>query len=666
MEKAAAQVREEHQQEKPQAPAAVQHCPVEQPKIMQMYLDANRDGQVDDQPANYGNWQWGANGPGAVIMVRTRNYQPAENVEERIELKFRWKNNQPEPQEGWRATLEVDHPDRIHIYNGRQFNADLLNIDQPLALDHAPASLWMEAANFGADAQEASWRVRLTFTYVPVAGQQVQQIVQVRIAPWIMAADLDPTSRVWARRTRNQLNLLADEIEGFVGGGNFSSFVVAPEQPSKGFARDPMKSGFVSAPHCSAVVIQNDLDPASPLNRLPADAASQANGGVITRSLRGGDGVTGQDNGGNLMVSPPTQNDPFGRILYGGNDGPHVCHAAPFYRAQRLQHPLRLDSTWLRVGHVDEMLTFVRGADGQYKALLISPRLGYLMLWAAASDLGHDSADALINWAVAANNRCIQAGPFNEDTFRQELPADGDRVAVPDPPVTYGLLGAFAADPGPPADHNRFVVFHTKETEQARPFDNRNQGPFMRAIRAVARRADSIFEVRVHASRYLQVQLGMQVPLDANGRLAQSEDNIASTHPFPYGQLRLVQTSIDGTRRLLREELGFADDAIVDVPCLLTFEAGAWVAVTADSVNMLVLAHGNGSRCLIPKPFGPIYDGVYVFQRYLERILNGWHIEHSFLVDDLFHVDEGEIHCGTNQVPQPLPAERAWWLQEPV
>ena len=47
MEKAIAQVREEHQQEKPRAPAAVQHCPVEQPKIMQMYLDANRDGQVE-------------------------------------------------------------------------------------------------------------------------------------------------------------------------------------------------------------------------------------------------------------------------------------------------------------------------------------------------------------------------------------------------------------------------------------------------------------------------------------------------------------------------------------------------------------------------------------------------------------------------------------------
>jgi protein-arginine deiminase len=27
-----------------------------------------------------------------------------------------------------------------------------------------------------------------------------------------------------------------------------------------------------------------------------------------------------------------------------------------------------------------------------------------------------------------------------------------------------------------------------------------------------------------------------------------------------------------------------------------------------------------------------------------------------------FHAREGEIHCGTNQVPLPLPANRAWWL----
>ena len=73
---------------------------------------------------------------------------------------------------------------------------------------------------------------------------------------------------------------------------------------------------------------------------------------------------------GNLEVSPPVKarngrEFPFGRILTGVQKGlgmhPDVL---AFLEAQRLQSPpLIVDTSWLAIGHVDEVVSFVPAPD---------------------------------------------------------------------------------------------------------------------------------------------------------------------------------------------------------------------------------------------------------------------------------------------------------------
>ncbi len=70
------------------------------------------------------------------------------------------------------------------------------------------------------------------------------------------------------------------------------------------------------------------------------------------------------DSFGNLETSPPVTVDgveyPLGRIYYGGDDALHPSVAlTSFLQAQQVQAPVRPDSSWLCVGHVDEFFTFV-------------------------------------------------------------------------------------------------------------------------------------------------------------------------------------------------------------------------------------------------------------------------------------------------------------------
>jgi protein-arginine deiminase len=94
--------------------------------------------------------------------------------------------------------------------------------------------------------------------------------------------------------------------------------------------------------------------------------------------------------GGNLEVTPPTQRYPFGRVYYGSipstgsladdllgsrTGRPIDPHYKVFFNRQKVQRPIELNTDWLFVGHVDEVITFVPKAGGRFALLLASPQL---------------------------------------------------------------------------------------------------------------------------------------------------------------------------------------------------------------------------------------------------------------------------------------------------
>ncbi|MEN9824489.1 MAG: hypothetical protein RI953_234 [Pseudomonadota bacterium] len=93
---------------------------------------------------------------------------------------------------------------------------------------------------------------------------------------------------------------------------------------------------------------------------------------------------------GNLEVSPSTATYPHGRIYYGADpDTGNTLHpdVVSFLEAQVLQKPIALDTGWLFIKHVDEMLTFWSSpANSGFIAIMPSPAL-------AAQSLGEELDD---------------------------------------------------------------------------------------------------------------------------------------------------------------------------------------------------------------------------------------------------------------------------------
>ncbi|MEN9934258.1 MAG: hypothetical protein RLZZ387_837 [Chloroflexota bacterium] len=95
--------------------------------------------------------------------------------------------------------------------------------------------------------------------------------------------------------------------------------------------------------------------------------------------------------GGNIEVAPPTPGAPLGTIVVGNT---RIQGASDFVdpdllrflHKQRKQPVVQFDTTWLDVGHIDELLTFVpnRGAGQGFAALRASSGLALRILHAAA------------------------------------------------------------------------------------------------------------------------------------------------------------------------------------------------------------------------------------------------------------------------------------------
>ena len=120
------------------------------------------------------------------------------------------------------------------------------------------------------------------------------------------------------------------------------------------------------------------------------------------RNLTGGDAWA--DWYGNLEVSPAVPQQPHGRAIYGNNvltgESFHP-DMVRFLAAQREQDPLWIDTSWLVIKHVDEIVAFLPGPDGRGVLLVPDPEEGLRLAGTLKSADG--AADAVLaNRRIAA------------------------------------------------------------------------------------------------------------------------------------------------------------------------------------------------------------------------------------------------------------------------
>ena len=98
--------------------------------------------------------------------------------------------------------------------------------------------------------------------------------------------------------------------------------------------------------------------------------------------------------GGNIEGAPPTPDAPLGRIIVGNaiisdgdNQTDHIDPDVLRFLNRQKQPVVEVDSTWLDVGHIDEMLTFVpnRGSGLSFAVLRASSKLAMDIIRAAAA-----------------------------------------------------------------------------------------------------------------------------------------------------------------------------------------------------------------------------------------------------------------------------------------
>jgi protein-arginine deiminase len=218
--------------------------------------------------------------------------------------------------------------------------------------------------------------------------------------------------------------------------------------------QDTMEVATASIPGATMHVVLAGLRGADsfPPTLLGPDTAVAAVG--EPRGLDGGDAWA--DWYGNLEVSPPLAGHPQGRAIYGKNlrtgetFHPEVVR---FLAAQGEQDPLWIDTSWLAIKHVDEIVAFLPGPDGRGVLLVPDPEEGLRLAGPPEAAAGSaDHADA--NQRIASRIAELLDGGSTSPGLLAALGWDRSRVVrvplafrVPaaDPAADGGITGATPA-----------------------------------------------------------------------------------------------------------------------------------------------------------------------------------------------------------------------------
>ncbi|WP_413161931.1 protein-arginine deiminase family protein [Capilliphycus salinus ALCB114379] len=157
----------------------------------------------------------------------------------------------------------------------------------------------------------------------------------------------------------------------------------------------------------------------------------------------------------NLEVTPALPNYPMGRIYYGKADE-ETLHpdVVEFLKAQQVQGPpIEIDTSWLMVRHVSEIINFIPSQTGEPLLLIVSPRSG-LKLIEELAEKGYEGAAinrglstqttiraALNNRLLVQHNLQLQREKIDPllKKLKRELNLNDDQII--EVPVLFGYSG---------------------------------------------------------------------------------------------------------------------------------------------------------------------------------------------------------------------------------
>ncbi|MDI1430548.1 protein-arginine deiminase family protein [Polyangium sorediatum] len=109
---------------------------------------------------------------------------------------------------------------------------------------------------------------------------------------------------------------------------------------------------------------------------------------------------------------------------------------------------------------------------------------------------------------------------------------------------------------------------------------------------------------------------------------------------------------------VLKQETGITDAEIIRIPFLHQPAQGYSVAYQPGTVNGIYLSDTVFGP---PKPHGPNINGQDIFEAQLVEAFKPYGITVSFIENwNLYHRNDGEVHCGSNTT-RVVPEANPWW-----
>jgi len=422
---------------------------------VQIVADVNRDGKVEFDADNQEKNKWTSE-RGAIFFnnndsdQNTKKPDHADAVvngpEDLRDLAVLKVKKIPDLPKDSRVGISVDDAslDRVRMFlkaaddDYKPLNLkDDGNID-PTLLRKENLELRIEANSYA----DKSWNgeTEVTVTVKSPIGEIISDSVRLKVAPFILLSNLNRGIALYARAFPGRNEAFIKSLSELVPQAGAELVVVPagePYNPRCIWLQDTLEIGYSEMPGQKMNVVLK-ANRGRSLDNYPKDGLLGPDFGWIQVGKfrekygqgRGGNGWL--DWYGNLEVTPPLPRYPLGRIYCGYNpDGPKDASLNPeiigMLEAQGIQAPaLKLDTGWLLIKHVDEVISFLPSDDPEhpYKVLVVDTDAMIALLEKWVKD-GHGELPML---GLYSKKATVSSFAKNEDLIELNQSLQKERI----------------------------------------------------------------------------------------------------------------------------------------------------------------------------------------------------------------------------------------------
>lgn len=355
-----------------------------------LFGDTNRDGILDTKDYFHRHeWNWKR---GAFILFnnddddgnKSLDWQDElinseEDIEDLAKVKLKVGANFAKA----KLVLEAEKASQyINIFQKTEGGWELVNADGKSAIAYNnDILLGVEAKQFA----NKDWNGVLTLKALAIQNGKIvaSDKIKMRVSPWIMLPNTAPVKEIYVSSRGNKNSKFISQIQNIASSIN-TTVKVVPGGTT--WMQDTMKIGYVQFPNQAGLQNFNVVLEGNPNQSMDTYARSLLNNNFgwfeISKPRQLDTFNQWIDGYGNLQVTPPLPNFPLGRIYYGkaGNVSFHP-DVLDFIKAQEIQgKPVEIDTSWLMIRHVDEIINFISTPSGNPLMLVVSPEAGVNLL----------------------------------------------------------------------------------------------------------------------------------------------------------------------------------------------------------------------------------------------------------------------------------------------